>query len=296
VIHANSIHACPYAIFAARLTGLPILWHNRDLVSHPWIHRALGRNVSQGIAISNSVAAHLRLQGIPTDRITTIRNGIRTDRFSGVPSLSRTEMNLPAAGPLVLMAGQFVPWKRHEDFIAAAALIARERPDARFIVAGAPLDSFQIRHRSELLKQIAAHDLSDVFVFSGFVSDMPSLYANCTCVAHPAVGEPFGRVVAEAMACGCPVVAVADSGPAELIQDRRDGLLVSPRSPESLAASVLRVLDDSALAGRLGAAAARRIRSDFSIERVGEEFLGLLNRVEKRGRQTAIHQGGKMRR
>jgi glycosyltransferase involved in cell wall biosynthesis len=280
IIHANSVHACLYGTAVSRLTGRPLVWHERDLSHRPWQYRFLGRFASRIIAISDCVAENLRHHGIPPEKVVTIRNGIRTDLFSGKNSKSRRDLILPENAPLVLMTAQFVPWKRHEDFIDAAAIIVQTRPETRFVLAGAPTDRAHVRRFSVLMKQIAERNLAQSFIVPGFITDMPSLLANCDCLAHPAVGEPFGRIVAEAMAAGKPIVAVNDSGPAELIRHNIDGLLVPPRSPDSLAASVLRILEDPGLGERLGSSAKQRVVAEFSMERVATQFFDVLTSLE----------------
>jgi glycosyltransferase involved in cell wall biosynthesis len=82
--------------------------------------------------------------------------------------------------------------------------------------------------------------------------------------------EPLGRSVLEAALCAVPSVASAAGGLPDTIEDGTTGLLVPPRDADALAAAILRLWRDPALAASLGAAAARRVAERFGPARVGE--------------------------
>ena len=84
-------------------------------------------------------------------------------------------------------------------------------------------------------------------------------------MAWPGFGEAFGVCYLEARACGVPVVAVRNAGTPSVIRDRETGLLTSP-DVASYAAALARLVQDSALRDRLGAAAAVAVRHHHSLE------------------------------
>ena len=77
----------------------------------------------------------------------------------------------------------------------------------------------------------------------------------------PSWEEPFGRVVVEAMALGLPVLATRVGGPAEIIHDDVDGILLAPRMPDEWADALVRVMESKDLRARLSTAAGRRARN-----------------------------------
>jgi glycosyltransferase involved in cell wall biosynthesis len=107
-----------------------------------------------------------------------------------------------------------------------------------------------------------------------------ALYAGADVVAVPSViPDAFSRVILEAMAAGRPVVGTDVGGTPELIQDGETGLLVPRHDPAALAAALERLLDDPALAARLGAAARRRVETRFSPEASLERLVALYTAV-----------------
>jgi rhamnosyl/mannosyltransferase len=104
--------------------------------------------------------------------------------------------------------------------------------------------------------------------FSGWLEGEALLraYAEASVVAVPSVwNEPFGLVGLEAMACGKPVVAFARGGIPDWLEHEETGLLVPPKDVPALAAALRRLLEDGALARRLGEAGRRRARERFAM-------------------------------
>jgi len=105
-----------------------------------------------------------------------------------------------------------------------------------------------------------------------------SLLSQSRCLVHTARHEPFGYAPLEAMAAGRPVIAANAAGPAETVRDGETGFLRSP-SPRAFAAALSELVADPALADRLGAAARRRVETEFSRAAFGRRIESLLRRV-----------------
>jgi glycosyltransferase involved in cell wall biosynthesis len=102
----------------------------------------------------------------------------------------------------------------------------------------------------------------------GWIDDAAGLMAHLDVLVLPSYAEPFGTVLAEAMAAGTPVVATAVGGLGEVVTDGHDGALVPPGRPDALAAGVLRVLADRERLGTAAAVSARRFDADAYARRV----------------------------
>ena len=266
LLHANSTTALVYAGPAARLAGLPCLWHCRDLVPLGIAGRRLAATCTTALAISHAVRDHLAAAGIPPAKIRAIGHGVDTAAYAvadGGAAAARRRWGFPDNAFVVAMVGQCVPWKRHDVFLAAAARIAAQCPRARFLIIGDDMFGDHPGYVDGLRTQARDLQLGDRAVFAGPLGDMRPGYAGIDLLLHPAEREPFGRVVVEAMAAGRPVVAVRSAGPAEILRDGEDGWLVPPGDSAAMAACALRAAADPALFAAVAARAQRRARQDF---------------------------------
>jgi glycosyltransferase involved in cell wall biosynthesis len=281
LVYSNSNTAHIYGGAAAMIAGVPCVWHSRDLVELGILGRWMFFTATKVVAVSQAVNRHLRCYG-PASGIVTVRNGIDPGRFGGTrngPDL-RDETGIEREAFVVGMAGQFVPWKSHALFLRAAALIAREIPGARFLIAGGNLFGEAPQYEGSLRDLARELGIGDRVVFTGHLRDMARFYACINVLIHPADREPLGRVILEAMAAGRPVVAVNKCGPSETVRDGIDGVLVRPGDVSAMAKAAIALWTDRGLAVRMGSAGRERIRGSFSLAgqaaRIGEVCSSLM--------------------
>jgi glycosyltransferase involved in cell wall biosynthesis len=261
VLHANSSRAMAYAAVAGRLAGRPTLWHVRVTGSDPPWDALLRRAASRVIAVSGAVAARFPTTG----RVRTIYNGVDVDRFrAGDAAAWRRRLGL-GPGPVVGMVAQLLPWKRYPDFLRAVAMLAAPWPEAQFVVAGADPDPAR-RHESQLRGLAKELGLDRRLQFLGFCGDVPGLMHLLDIFVLTSDGEPFGRVVIEAMAAARPVVATAAGGIPEIVLPGVTGLLVPVAQVAELAAAIGQLLADPLLAQAMGAAGRQRAMAHFSLD------------------------------
>lgn len=210
------------------------------------------------IAASASAAARLKGPfGVPAARIVTIVNGVDLARFRPLPADPALAASLGLAGRRVLLApSRLVARKGFDRTIAALPEILARQPDALLAIAG---DGPQ-RAGLEALAARLGVAASVRFLGSVAPARMPALYALAELVVLPNRAEPgeidgLPLVVLEAQACARPVIGGLAGGTPEAIADGATGLLVDGDDAAAIAAAVLRVLDDDALAARLGAGA-----------------------------------------
>jgi spore coat protein SA len=147
---------------------------------------------------------------------------------------------------VVLYVGKLSPGKGSADLAAAARRVAPEIPDALFVFVG----EGDLRVDAPFIRCLGPLDHREV----------QALYPLADVVVVPSViPDAFSRVILEAMAAGCPVIATRVGGTPELVVDGKTGLLVERNDPEGLAAALGTVLRDDALRDALGVAARRHL-------------------------------------
>ncbi len=281
IIHANSLPA----FLASRKTfsHIPLVWHVRDLRLPVFLAREAAKKATRIIAASEAIDEYLVeiLSPRVLGRIRVVRNGIEPGRSATMSrDVARRQLGVPADCPVVGMVAHLIPWKRHDAFVMAAAEIAREKPDAHFVAVGRNLFNEHTRWITQLEKMVDSAGLSERFHWVRDCDDAAQILSAFDLMIHPALGEPFGRVICEAMAASVPVVAAESGGPASIIESGFSGILVRDGDPTSMASEALALLADPARAAALAAAGRARVLSRFTVDNVcaqlAAEYLALI--------------------
>jgi glycosyltransferase involved in cell wall biosynthesis len=182
-------------------------------------------------------------------------NGVDLEQFFPAPSPAPSTLGLPTTEYYVVSVGQARPEKRIDTLIAAAAEIFRQEPglSSTFVHVGGGqcLESWK--------KKAAELGLGERFQFPGGQANVVPYLRLATVFAHPAERESFGFAVAEAMACGKPVVAARSPGPAEIVGENGSGTLVEPGDVRGFARELLALLKDESRRQQIGNAGRARV-------------------------------------
>ncbi len=215
------------------------------------------------VILANSeeeVAQLASLYGADPSRIEIVAPGVEHAFFS--PGDRRGARRALGLGdhPILLFVGRIQPLKGLQ--VAVGALAAVHRPDAELVVVGGPSGA---DGAAELHAALALAERLGVRQQVRLAPPQPhhllsTYYRAADVVLVPSRSESFGLVALEAGACGVPVVAAAVGGLRTLVDHGRTGFLIDSRSPEAFAAPVRALLDDPALALRVGTAAVERAR------------------------------------
>lgn len=294
LVHSNGIKTHLLSRFAVP-KSVPVIWHVHDLYGSRrlagWLLRRSRSRVRAAIAISNLVATDTRttLPGMPVEAVPNAvdlshftpgaGDGDELDRLAGLPPAS------PGTVRVGLVA-TYAKWKGHLVVLDAAARLMREAPTlpVRWYIVGGPIYRTSAQwSRSELLAEAHGRALGERIGFVPFAPDPAPVYRALDVVVHAATQpEPFGLTVAEAMACGRPVLVSKGGGAAELLTDGVDAHCVTPNSAEELARAVRRLVEDPELRSRLGTAARRTAEATFDANHYGMRLCRLYRQVTSR--------------
>ena len=282
VIHANTDSAALAAWEVSRETGVPFIWHCRDLRPLGPLAKMLAYSSSKAVAISKAVEEHLLAQGVQPAIVRRIENGIDRARFhppEAIPAIRETTrkmLNLNADVPVITSIGAWVPWKRHEVFLETLAEVRKKLPEVTGLLIGSDLFQQNSSYVKLLLQR--AEDLGldrDCLKILDEREDVPDLLAASDLLISASEKEPFGRVLVEAGASGVPVVAVNSGGKAEIIKDGETGLLIPPGDTHALAQATLDLLKNRARREAMGAAARTFVAEHFDVRRTAQELTDL---------------------
>jgi glycosyltransferase involved in cell wall biosynthesis len=287
VIHANSIRAGLIAGLARRLGGPPVVvqCHDhlpRSRVGH-LIRRAVARSADEVVAVSEPTAADFNY-GLPGPKARCVYISVDRSRFSPAARGSadiRAELGLAPDARLLAEVAQITPWKGQDTAIKALPRI-RERCDAHLLIVGDVAFASQrydnVSFRRLLEELVASLEVGFAVHFLGYREDVPELIGAIDLLLLPSWDEPFGLVVAEAMAVGTPVLVTDRGGVRDYVRDGLNGRLLSPRDVDAWAAAVTDLLEDPETLARMGRESVRTA-AQFNDERYCADMLEVYARA-----------------
>jgi glycosyltransferase involved in cell wall biosynthesis len=196
--------------------------------------------------ISRATAAIFERRGRAA-KVEVLYNPIDVGAFASAAPSPEVRASLGAAPGrrLVGTVGRIHPRKDLETFVRAAAAVVARRADVHFVVVGLAEAPIELEYEQRLRALVRELSLDDHLTFAGARRDMPAVMAALDTFVLTSRHEGFGRVVAEAMASGRPVVVTDEGAPPELVDAERCGLVARAGDPGDFARQIARELDDS---------------------------------------------------
>jgi glycosyltransferase involved in cell wall biosynthesis len=282
VVHTNGFKMHVLGAWAAP-REVPVLWHIHDFVRmRPMMSRLLcthARRCAAIVANSHSVADDVRSVVGRRPPIFTVYNAIDLARFAPFGPL----LDLDALAGMTPLAGDGVRvgiiatmarWKGHETFLRAIAMLPAATPVRAYVIGGPRYETAGSQCTIAELRALAEQfRVADRVGFTGFVNAAAPAMRALDIVVHASTQpEPFGLVIAEAMACGRAVIASAAGGAAEIIEDGVDALAHQPGDATVLARLIAQLAGDAAMRRRLGQAAALASARRFAQPRLAADL------------------------
>lgn len=181
----------------------------------------------------------------------------------GSVSYDEDDMTAFADGPVLLYVGRYTEVKRIPLLIRAYAR-AREQFDCRapLVLLGGYPGEWEAEHPLRVVREVGARD---VFLagWRGH-SDLADGLNAADVVVLPSVHEQFGQVLIEGMACGLPVIAINNHGPATIVDDGETGILIPPDDEDAMRDALVRIVNDADNRRRMGENAYKTSRNHYS--------------------------------
>jgi glycosyltransferase involved in cell wall biosynthesis len=278
VVVTNSLHFW-HGWAAALVTGRPHVWHAREMVVQSRLALAVERFLTRHFATVVVAASQAVADQLDAPSTVVVHEHPDPDEFS--PRRAgrwRAVVGLPDDAPLLAVLGRFDTWKGFEVALDAVPLVRARVPGTRLVVAGSPVQG-KLGYAQALQDRAAG---LDGVLWAGHRDDVPDLLADADVLLVPSTEpEPYGLVVVEALASGCPVVASDAGGPVEILAAAAPGAgrLVPPGDPAALAAAAAELL-----AGRQRDGAGRRGRPALNRPQA-VPYPRLLTEVARAGRR-----------
>jgi glycosyltransferase involved in cell wall biosynthesis len=261
LLHINEFGWNHDLALAAWLLRVPVVLHvhNPLTVDRNNLHHLIANRV---LFVSKAHMQQTRHFHRVAARARVLHNPIDVGYYASGRSL-RAELGVGEGDVVVVAIGQIVPRKGIDVLLGAAERLLPTHPRLHFLVVG-PEKSSHAEYPAELRQRAAAPELGGRFRFLGSRADVPDLLACADIFALPTRDEPFGLVIAEAMAASLPVVTTNIGGIPEVVGSADAGILLDPDDVAGFAEAIGRLAGSPEERSRRGARGRRQVERAFA--------------------------------
>jgi len=280
----HAVFGLPAGVLAWRLArahGIPYLVSLRGSdvpgydASWRWVHTLLGCvntrvwKAAAKIVANSEALRELALGVIPSLPIDVIYNGVDSETFKPM----ETSRQRRDGRFRLISVGRLVERKGLQHVLAALAQLP-DLPVELSVVGSGP-------YRGKLENLCQTYGLSDRVCFMGHVrnEELPPLYSRHDAFVLTSLTESHAMVLTEAMGCGLPVLGSTAGAIPEVVRDSIDGILVEPGNVRQIKEAVIRLATHDQIRKTMGREAMRRVRKEFSWDRIADEYEELYNKV-----------------
>ncbi|MFC1620950.1 glycosyltransferase [Candidatus Omnitrophota bacterium] len=207
--------------------------------------------------------------GLDQKKLELIQNGIDIKKFDRLKKANglKKELGISRDKKIIGMVGRLVNEKAHDVFLKAAGYIIESEPDVKFLIIG---DGKEKKELKALADNLGIS--KDVIFFGKGTQDIPGLISIFDVAVLSSRMELFPLVLLEYMAASKPIVATRVGGNPEIITHGESGIIVPPEDPKALAENVIALLKDKDRGRNMAALARKRVKQEFSLEKMIERM------------------------
>jgi 1,2-diacylglycerol 3-alpha-glucosyltransferase len=240
-----------------------------------------GCKIDKIIAVSNFLKEELKKKYlVDSSKIHVVYNGVDIEKFN--PSLNgsiiRDRFKLKEREPLILFVGRLAPYKGLQFLLEAFHYVLKQAPKTKLMIVGAS------RYDFPRIEKFLNEKIKQALIFVGYVpeSELPLYYAACNVFCFPSLWEGFGLPLAEAQACGKPVVAFNHCAMPEIIKNKETGILVPPKNSEKLGEALIWLLKNENERIRMGKNGRKHIEKFFTWDKAAKKTLLIYESIIKK--------------
>jgi len=232
----------------------------------------LMRRFDHLIAVSHATGNEMVAAGVPPQLISVIHNAIDTEEWApgAIRPTLRAELGIPHDSLVLGYVGRIMPEKDLETWLRAAAVVARQYPEAQFVLVGEGRDASTLSQLQRLATDLG---IAERVYFPGYRAQLLPVYAAFDLFVLTSRREGLPNSVLEAMAMGLPVVTTDVAGTKELVLHEQTGFVLPQGDVAGLAQAMTTLAGNAQWRQAMGLAGRKRVEQEFS-------FTGRLQRIE----------------
>lgn len=280
ILHSHGYKANFYVLSANRWKVPWVvtnhLWKKTTfaLKVYAYLDSLLMRRANKVVAVSDEIAFEMMSKGISSQKITIIDNGVDLERFSmSRNDKLRNSFGFNGTSKVIGTIASLTPEKGHIYLIEAVRKVVDVFPECRFLIVGDGIE------RESLEKRTSELGLTEKIVFTGRRKDIPEILSLLDVFVLPSLKEGLPVALLEAMAAGLPVIATKVGAIPKVIVNNETGILVEPRSSDSLSTAILGLLHDWQTTYNLASKGFQKVKIEYSSQLMSSRYLNLYKNI-----------------
>lgn len=285
IIHAHGARVNLWGSFASLLTAIPIistehsidLWRNSSRVFN-LVDKFSAKINKFRVGVSPAVCEMLRMNGVASEKVLCIENGIDLERFNTSIDIQakKAEFGILNTEKVIGTVGRLVEQKGHKYLIDAFKELQSKAKDLRLLIVGdGPL-------RKVLEEQTKRLAIDGKVIFAGQREDIPELLKVIDIFVLPSLTEGLPLALLEAMASEKPIVASNVSGIPYVLDDKLNGFLVPPKQHSMFAETMAYLIQNPDIAKKIASAAKCKAYEKYNAKDMIKQYQLLYNKLLSR--------------
>jgi glycosyltransferase involved in cell wall biosynthesis len=248
----------------------------RKTTKRDWLHRIVYSKLAGVIALTETGRkSFIQGTGIDPEKVRVIPNGFEPGAYDlavDVRAAARRELGISDDHIAIGCTSRIDRQKGQYELIEAVRVAKRHFSKLMLVIVGEPTLGEGRPYLDFLKRKTEEYGMGDTVIFTGFRDDIPRVLNALDIFALPTYEETFGNCLVEAMLTGLPCIGTDAGGAPEVLEGGKVGLLVEPRSVESLARALETLLENRELRHDLGKRARESARRRFDLANVMKQI------------------------
>ncbi|MBI5326788.1 MAG: glycosyltransferase [Deltaproteobacteria bacterium] len=260
IVHTDAPAETFYAGVAARLLGIPLVWHIRVSNGNKVINSLLSYLCAKLILVAKSLES--RFPYLNSNKLVPIINGINVEEFDAFSRTDiRKEIGTDKDTVVIGCIGRIEEMKGQEYLVRAIDIVSRERRDFRVLLIGEADETYY----KDIMALMDSLNITMLFSYLGYRTDTAGIIKDVDILVSSSFQEGLSRVILEAMAAGKPVIATDVGGTGEAVIDGINGYIIHPGNYNALAETILNLLSSPEKRKEMGTQGRQRVEHLFSL-------------------------------
>jgi len=243
-----------------------------------WLRNRILLRADVFVTMYSDMTKELEDYGVDMRKVTLIPQSVNAERYqvanTEVRKSMRRKLGLPEKNRIAVYTGRIVSYKGVPVLLREWERLRREMDDITLVICGSGgVDIYACE--DEMRAYVDEHSLADSVKFAGAVRNVDEYLQAADVFVLPTENDAFPLCLLEAMACGLPLITTTVGALKDVIEHRRNGLVMEPGNGEQLFNELKELFQDADLREKLGRAAREDVMNNYTLDIIARRYIEL---------------------